>query len=475
MRVTIVFLGLLLALAVGTTATESRGQVMVKKDKTQVPQKSQFFALFSFPVDPQIAEDEQLLQESKIAVDGRSLLKFLVSRIPTEKDLARLEPLVKKLSDKSFKIREQAAKDLVAAGPLALPLLRPLQSKDLETSQRAEKIIKTIEQRFTSGQTAGAVRLLRERKISGSIPLLLEFLPHAANDIVEDELVMTVLVLTIDQKKIDPALAAALMDPLPLRRSLAALVLGREGSALQRAEVRKLLSDKDASVRFRAAQGLLCARDKSGVAVLVAQLADSPFRYAEQAEDLLQRLAGDKAPQGALADNKAARTKSHEAWKKWWQTEEARFDLAKSDTDLFFSNTQQRCKEVSRQFFNSILKTNFAMFQKSTDVPFNFVGQITFSTRDELDSFFKTVFEGMKDQIQKQNLTFKVGKVVTTEEYAKKAPQREQDYLLKLPSSQTRIVHASVLEGGRDQSFGIIIRVIGPRVRVIGISQPTPN
>ena len=189
--------------------------------------------------------------------------------------------------------------------------------------------------------------LLRERKTPGSVPQLLNFLPFAANDMVEDEMVTTVLTLTIDQKKIAPELAAALTDPNALRRAVAALVLGREGSDRQRDEVRKLLADKDAGVRLRAAQGLLCARSKSGVTVLVELLADGPFRYAEQAEDLLQRLAGESVPQVALADNKAAREKGQEAWKKWWQTEEARLDLTKSDVDLFFSNTHQRCRVVT--------------------------------------------------------------------------------------------------------------------------------
>ena len=79
-------------------------------------------------------------------------------------------------------------------------------------------------------------------------------------------------------------------------------------------------------------------------------------------------------------DNQAARTKGHDAWTKWWQNQEGKIDLAKKDTELFFADTQQRCKEVARHFFNSILNLNFALWQKSTDVPFNFVGRFAFGT-----------------------------------------------------------------------------------------------
>lgn len=478
MRMKVVPLGLLLALAwsvnLSTAAPEPR-QVMEKKDKKEGPQRSRFFELFSVQVDPQIIEDELLLNGVKVATDGPALLKYLGGQIPTDKDRARLEPLIKNLTSGMFKVREQARKDLTKEGPLALPLLRPLLSgTDLETSRRAEQIIAAIELKFASVQSAAAVRLLRERKPAGAIPLLLNYLPYSPNDLVEDEVVTTVLTLALDAKKIDQALVAALKDAVPSRRAVAALVIGRMGDAGRRAGVRKLLADKEAVVRFRAAQGLLCARDKSGMPVLVALLADAPFRYAELAEDLLQRIAGAGAPQTALADSKAARAKGHEAWRQWWQNKEAQFDLAKTDTDLFFSNVQQQAKDVTRQFLNSILKGDFKLFQKSTDVPFTFVGQMSFSTRDELDVFFKMVFEMMKGQLENQGLVFKVGKVVPLEEYVKKAgPERE--FLMKLPSSQTRVVYVSVDQMGRNDAAGIIVRVIGSRVRVIGIGQPDRN
>jgi hypothetical protein len=468
-------LGLLLALAV-VPAPASAWQEMKKKDgKPRPPEKSQFFALFALPVDPQVAEDDALLKEAKVATDGPALLKFLASHVPTAQDRARLEPLTQDLASKNFKVRDQASKALAKEGPLALAVLRPLLgSGDLELVRRAEQVIAKIEERFTSAQAAAAVRLVRDRKPAGAVPLLLTYLPNAGNDQVEDEVVTTVLALTVEGKKIDPALAAALGDENVARRAVAALVLGREGSANQRAAVRQLLADKDAGVRFRAAQGLLCGRDTSGMPVLIALLADGPFRYAEQAEDLLLRVAGDSAPPAALANNQAARAKGHEAWKQWWQARADKFSLP-GDTDLFFVNTRERCLTVTRHFLDSIVKGDFKAFQKSTDVPFNLIGQMSFATREELDNFVRPFLEMAKAEQNKMQMSFKLGKVLTVEEYTKKARPMEGDFLAKLPRAQTRVVWASLLQNGNPQAAGIIIRVTGGRARVIGLGQPGPD
>jgi HEAT repeat protein len=478
---TVVPLGLFVALALtapiaAAQTAEIQEQIekgMKKDKKPRAPEKSQFFALFALPVDPQIAEDEQLLRDGKVASDGPALVKFMSTHIPTDQDRARLDPLITKLGDKSFKVRDLAAKELGKEGPLVLAQLRPLlNGGDLEMVRRAQSIIDEIERRFTSAQTAAAVRLLRDRKPKGAVPVLLNYLPYAANDLIEDEVVTSVLMLTIEEKKIDPALTAALRDPNVARRAAAALVLGREGTAADRTAVRQLLSDKEAVVRFRAAQGLLCGRDKEGVPVLIALLADGPFRYAELAEDLLQRLAGDDSPQTGLTDNAAVRAKGQEVWKQWWQARAAKLDLAKNDTDLFFADTQKRSRDVTRQFLTSILKTDFKMFQKSTDVPFNFANFMSFSTREELDTFFKMAFEDKKGELERQGAAFKVGKVVTVGEYVKKSRPQDRDYLMKMPAIQTRIVHVILISGNggsREESGGIVVRVHGPRVRVIGL------
>ena len=62
--------------------------------------------------------------------------------------------------------------------------------------------------------------------------------------------------------KLDGLLVKALADKEPVRRAIAALVVGQFGTDAERKEVQKLLTDANLHVRFRAAQGLLAAYDR---------------------------------------------------------------------------------------------------------------------------------------------------------------------------------------------------------------------
>ena len=83
---------------------------------------------------------------------------------------------------------------------------------------------------------------------------------------------------------------------MPTPRAAAALVLGRYGSIRQKQEVRLCLRDPHPAVRLRAAQGLLSAGDRRAIAPLLEMLGKGPLPWAEKAEDILLRLAGDTAP-----------------------------------------------------------------------------------------------------------------------------------------------------------------------------------
>src|SRR5262249_27207448 len=118
-------------------------------------------------------------------------------------------------------------------------------------------------------------------------------------------------------------------DQLPARRAAGAFVLGRAVPE-QRLAVNRLLSDTDAKVRFRAAVGLVRAGDKSAVGPLLAMLSDGPLFLARQAEDLLFRIAADKAPRVSLGQGEeAVRRQCRETWETWWKEHSAQIDLAK--------------------------------------------------------------------------------------------------------------------------------------------------
>ena len=98
--------------------------------------------------------------------------------------------------------------------------------------------------------------------------------------------------------------------------------------------MKNLLKDGDPEVRLRAAQGLLGAKDKAGIPVLIGLLDQSSPDVAWQAEELLHWLAGQGAPSGILGDDwVTSRRKCRINWEKWWGVNKEKLDLNQEDPD----------------------------------------------------------------------------------------------------------------------------------------------
>ena len=271
--------------------------------------------------------DETLLREAGAAVDGGGLLAFFRQRTPPLDEIKRIGELIHQLGSDDFDDRESASATLRKAGAPAAPLLRAAtRDADVEVARRAERALKDVGEPPTAPALAAA-RLLARRAPDGAVPVLLAYLPFAGDDAVEEEVLAALLALT-PSGKADPALAAALDDPLAVKRAAAAHVLGRKGDKDQRAAVRKRLADADAHVRWRAAVALLAAQDRAGATGLLGLLADGPPETAWRAEELLRRMAGDKAPAVVLGDTRDSRRKCRDAWAAWWKDNGAAVDLA---------------------------------------------------------------------------------------------------------------------------------------------------
>src|SRR6476619_6761448 len=81
----------------------------------------------------QLETDEQTLRNSKVPTETEGLLQFFQKRSLKEGEAKVLEDLVQKLGSEVYRIREPAAKELVASGPMALPFLKAaLKSSPLE-------------------------------------------------------------------------------------------------------------------------------------------------------------------------------------------------------------------------------------------------------------------------------------------------------------------------------------------------------
>jgi len=441
--------------------------------------------------EEQLKADLKLFEDAKLPHGDKDLLNFFQSRLLPDKDRDSIVGLIEKLSSKSYKEREQARVDVEKIGPPALPLLRKVlkSNVELEVKQRAERCLKAIEEKSPNKLVMAAARLLKHRRVDGAARVLMEYVAIAPDDIVEEEVFASIYSLAlvgarlevlppaVRAGRLDPLMLAALADKDPTRRAIAALVVARYGDAEQRKVVAKLLTDEVPAVRFRAAQGLTFASDKSGVPIMVELLDNGPMSLALQAEDLLSVIARDKGPVVPLGDTKELRQACHAAWKEWWDKNQDGLDLSKVEIDPPFGGMVARASNGAIQFFHAVVlleqKLDLALLAKVTDVPFTIAGLITFKTRQEFEDFLKMKVNANKkdDKVPK----FKVVKVVPAVEYIKGASENERGFLEAARVAQVHVVYLNVQEGDRSEELGLplFIRISGGRARCIGIGTPS--
>jgi HEAT repeat protein len=279
--------------------------------------------------------DEQFLREAKLATDNASLIAFLIKRSDHDDDLLHLDRLIRQLGDPTPAKREEASQKLAAIGLAALPALRDaLKNPDKEIARRAGTAIQEISKDTTWTLPSAAVRLLLRRQAPDTVEALLRYLPYVATDEATDEEIwFGVYELAKRDPRILPLLTPALKDRLPARRALAACVMGRLGDGGQQELVRKLLTDVDAVVRLRAAQGLLAGKDKTGIPTLIELLDQPDVPLAWQAEELLRYAAGTDAPETIVGAGGKETKSCRKAWDDWRQRHEAKLDLAAIDAE----------------------------------------------------------------------------------------------------------------------------------------------
>jgi len=276
------------------------------------------------------AGDEQILYAAGLATDSRALLDFFRKQTATESLQQRGRMLIRQLGADSFPVREKASADLVALGPVVGLLLRQTirETPDIEVRRRARACVEQIQTDCPPTVAAAAARLVALRKPAGSAETLLAFLPGPYDESVREEVQTALVAVARIDGSLDPVFITALTAAVPARRIAAALTLCRVGAVEHRAAVRKLLQDRETSVRLPVAQALAISGDKEAVPVLIELLAQLPVEQAGQAEELLYRLAGIKAPQVPLGNDSAAQLKCRDAWRNWWREHAERVDMA---------------------------------------------------------------------------------------------------------------------------------------------------
>ena len=432
------------------------------------------------PAAPAASEDELLLQAAKIAVDGPGLLDYFRKHTTPPAQQERIEGLIRQLGDDAFKVREKASADLAALGPAAAPYLRrALSDPDEEVKVRAETLLKNAEGIDTrAAQSAAAARLIRQRAPDGAAEALLAYLPDADSDAVEDEAFTALAVLGVHDNKVDPVVVAAVKDKAPARRAAAGLVVGRSGTAEQRADVQALLLDPDPRVRFRAAQGLVAGRDRAGIPALVGLVKDGPSDLAFRADELLGCAAGYHGPHVPYMEDDANRQNCHKAWAAWEQKNGKTVDLAHADVDLPAFNPALRARDVVRQCFNSLVSGDLAAFKKSADAPFHMANEQTYQTRDDLARYFNEQPMGIRNQAFYPLVLGAVPlkEYMKTQDKGGNATPEEVNFALKFKQADLTVILVQSEQIGApnppDPTQGILflVRLTGDQPRVVGIS-----
>ena len=390
-----------------------------------------------------------------------------------EGDEQRIKALIAQLDAGTYKERQKATTALLAEGPKALALLnQALPGATLEKRTRLENCIKAID---TPGWRADVIQRLddvRRKPPEYACPALMRCLPCLSGDAL-DEVIDTLWQLRETDGKLDRLFAEALDDAAPQRRAVAALLVGWYGSDKERESVRRLLEDPDPTVRFRAAHGLLAGRDKHAVPALIAALGKGEYTLADQAEGMLQQVAGDNAPKAALGESAAERAKCHAAWLAWWNQHKDRLDLSGVDVGFGLQTQQKRAEKVATEFLNAIFKTqDFKMLEKTTAVPFYVPDKGLLDTRQAFDAYFDQLKQLPKEMTTM--LKFKADGALGVDKAVDLTSRpRDREYLQGLPRGGRLAVKVamSVEQQPTQDWILIIVRVTGGRAYVIGVCE----
>ena len=408
------------------------------------------------------ADDEKLLKDAGCKTEAPALLEFFRKRTLAPEDQQRAAQLAGKLGDDQFEIREDASQQLIKLGSLARPYLREAQkSNDAEVKRRATDCLDTIDGGTEAALVVAAAHLLATKALPGSAAVVMNYLHWTPNEDVQEDVTLALLKIVEREGKVDAAIAAAaLTDKSPARRGAAALAVGRSGTAEQRKEGRKLLADPEPNVRLRAAQGLIAARDRDAIPTLIELLAKAEL--AGRAEDLLARIAGDKAPKALLGETAESRRLCREGWETWWKEQGDKVTLQGVEVDPLVYDTSRRALDLATRWMTALTKGDAATVRRLSTYPFSLVSRQDFNA-EQLEQWAQVVPPG--------TLTFKDPRVVNGPAFLKNSNQIELKCVQGVSPRDLCAVYYSFSEGGRNQNqqLYVIVSFKSGKARVHGL------
>ena len=269
--------------------------------------------------------DEEILRRAGIGTDDATLLRFFRQRTPHEEEI---RSLIKKLDDDDYQIRENATRDLINLGPATEPFLREaLRTGDPEVTRRAEECLRKIRSGPSAEVIAAAVRLLAKRKPAEAREVFLAYPPKEEGDTTEEEMAAVLRTMALRNGKPDPVFVAALRDESANKRTAAAVALAHAGAGETLPAIRRLLEDKEVTVRLRVGLALAERKEKEAVPVLIDLLPRLKGTRFGTVEDLLFRLAEDQAPDPITETDPETCRRYRDAWAAWWRKQGEKISL----------------------------------------------------------------------------------------------------------------------------------------------------
>lgn len=312
---------MLMSLVVGLVYTASSpGQVLVEEPDTTVL-------------------DEKTLRDVGLKVDSASLLEYFRQRTFPETNPQQVTQLLGQLGDESFAVREKAFASLLHIGSGALIALRQAGSshRDAEIRRRALELWQRIEAKADPAIQVATARLIGRLRPAKAAEVLINYLPFAADAGVVQEVSRALAKVAVKNGQPEPVIVASLQDKLAVKRGAAAEALARAKARDLLPQIRPLLKDAEPLVRLRTALALLDFKEAEALPVLVELLGVLNPDHLWPVEEILVRLAGDKAPTMSLGTDETSRHLCRQAWRDWLQKQlqkEGKVDLALLDQPL---------------------------------------------------------------------------------------------------------------------------------------------
>ena len=278
-----------------------------------------------------ISDEDALKQAGLSPTDPAQLIAYLEQRTLTDMDQGKLKEIIQNFGADDFDTRQKASEEIEGYGPAALgPLREAERDPDPEVSYRATQAVKRLNKVRHELVAAAAVRAVLQHRPAGAAKALLGFLPLAGDEVVADQIREALVGLAVHDGKPDPALVAALADPVPLRRAAAytALIDGKARDAWPKVK-EAVLAESDTDARFRGLWSLvLAAHDREGIPELIKLSPKLNRGRIWQLEDLLLQLAGTAKPGAKFGRSPESLGTARDVWLAWWDNAARKVDLA---------------------------------------------------------------------------------------------------------------------------------------------------